>query len=207
MEAQKKRAKKSDLTKRVFLIISLKMCLIFLVLSFFFVFYGLDSAALSFFSGIKSHWPDALFGIMTNFGFAVIAMFFLPAFLFLRDKQKTRAEALIAALAASIILSFFIKLIFARIRPADFSSFFFYYCFPSLHAVVSFSALPLIMDNYKYPLVKLFFIIVAVLVAVSRLYFSYHFLSDVVFGAVFGWFIGYYILLIFKNGAKSGKKV
>ena len=57
-----------------------------------------------------------------------------------------------------------------------------------MHAMVAFAAIP-ILDK-EFSKLKWFWIIFAFLVAFSRIYFEAHFLSDVVFGAFFGYFIG-----------------
>ena len=47
-----------------------------------------------------------------------------------------------------------------------------------------------------------FFAVFAVLIAVSRIYLGYHYLSDVVFGAFAGYFIGDIMANISKNENK-----
>ena len=89
-----------------------------------------------------------------------------------------------------------IKIITLRPRPIEISQILngLNYSFPSLHAAVSFAALPIL--NNEFPKLRLFWLLFAFLVAFSRIYFEYHFLSDVVFGAFLGYFIGVFAVYI-----------
>jgi undecaprenyl-diphosphatase len=65
--------------------------------------------------------------------------------------------------------------------------------FPSGHAMIVFSIVPFLMKNF--PKQKYYFILLAVLVAFSRIYLNVHYLSDIVAGA----FLGYLIGVIFSD--------
>jgi len=96
----------------------------------------------------------------------------------------------------SLILNFVIKLIVHRQRPLEAFTYplinLINYSFPSMHAMTLFALLPLLV---KYlPKQKSFWVSFAFLVAFSRVYFGFHFLSDVVFGAITGYFIGKFLL-------------
>ena len=69
--------------------------------------------------------------------------------------------------------------------------------FPSLHTAAVFSLVP-ILDK-EFPKIKWFWIILAVLVSLSRVYMGVHYLSDVIAGA----FIG---IIISNRIIKIGKK-
>ena len=68
------------------------------------------------------------------------------------------------------------------------------FSFPSMHAMVAFAALPIL--NKEFPDIKWFWILFASLVAFSRIYLNFHFLSDVIFGAFLGYFTGIFIIHI-----------
>jgi undecaprenyl-diphosphatase len=65
--------------------------------------------------------------------------------------------------------------------------------FPSNHTAVIFSALPILDKEFRK--FKYFWIALAIIIAISRLYLEVHYLSDVIFGGLIGYFIGYFVLL------------
>lgn len=99
-----------------------------------------------------------------------------------------------------MLLSLILKYVVARSRPSVFSFPFIdalSYSFPSMHAMVAFAALPIL--NKEFPKIKLVWILFAVMVAINRIYFDYHFFSDVVFGAFAGYLIGVIVIHIEKK--------
>ena len=174
----------------------------------FLVSYVLDQPINSFFKGFRFAPLDFIFSIITNFGVVVFVMLIIPLIL-LFNKNKKKGFVLLMAFIISIVSSFIIKLIVLRHRPTELINFPFInvadYSFPSMHASAVFSLLPL-LNNYL-PRQKYFWISFTLLVAFTRIYFRFHFLSDVVFGALFGYFIGYSILVIFEKKKYGNKQI
>ncbi len=172
-----------------------------------FISYNLDQQVSLFFKDAKFAFLDLILGIITNFGIVVIAMLLIPCII-LYIKNKKLVYLLWITFIISVIVAFIIKLIVLRQRPTEAFTYPFTnilnYSFPSMHAMAVFSLLPLLV---KYlPKQKHFWIGFALLTVFSRIYFGFHFLSDVVFGALAGYFIGYYILKLYekkKNGSKQ----
>ena len=113
-----------------------------------------------------------------------------------RGKNKKIVYLLWSTFILSFVLAFITKLIVLRQRPTEAFTYplinIINYSFPSMHSMVVFSLLPLLI---KYmPKQKSFWIIFAFSVAFSRIYFGLHFLSDVVFGALTGYFLGKFLL-------------
>ena len=113
-----------------------------------------------------------------------------------RGKNKKIVYLLWLTFILSFILAFIIKLIVLRQRPTEAFTYpltnIINYSFPSMHSMVVFSLLPLLI---KYmPKQKSFWIIFAFLVGFSRIYFGFHFFSDVVFGALTGYLLGNFLL-------------
>lgn len=168
---------------------------------FFIVSYSLDQSANLFFKNAKLAFLDVILSIITNFGFVVAIILITPSYI-LYKKNKNSVYLIWLTFIASFTLNFIIKLIVQRPRPIGTFVYPFIninnYSFPSAHSIVAFSVLPAIV---KYlPKQKHFFIIFAFLVAISRVYFNLHFLSDVVFGALAGYFIGNLLLDLYEKG-------
>jgi undecaprenyl-diphosphatase len=71
------------------------------------------------------------------------------------------------------------------------------YSFPSAHAALSFAILAVIDEEFRK--LKIFWLVIALLIIFSRIYFSYHYFSDVTFGALIGYCIGVIIIKKFKE--------
>ena len=166
------------------------LAILLLAISFF-----IDKQVLFLFSNIRNPFFDLIMNLITNFGSLFVALFLIPTLFSLREKKFNYTIYLWAAFFSSIIISFLLKLIVLRPRPLTSSSFFWIlnYSFPSMHTLVAFAALP-ILDR-EFPKLRVFWILFAFFVAVSRLYFSFHYLSDVIAGALIGYGIG----LLFIN--------
>ena len=170
--------------------------------------YRLDKQASLFFRNFRFIPLDFVFSIITNFSFVVLIMLIIPIVI-LFNKNKKQTHLLLLAFAVSIISSFVLKLIFLRQRPNELLTYPFInitdYSFPSMHAAVIFSLLPILIKHL--PKQKYFWIIFAFLVSFTRIYFGFHFLSDVVFGALLGYFIGNYFLRMFEKKKYGYKKI
>ena len=147
------------------------------------VSYEYDLPISAFFKETHTLLFDIIFRVITNFFFVIAAMLLIPGF-FLYKKNRKALIYSAAAFLASIIVAFVIKLIVLRQRPIQEFTFPFTqiidYSFPSMHAMVAFALVPLLA--YYFSKQKYFWIGFAVLVAFTRIYFGFHFLSDVVFG-------------------------
>lgn len=174
----------------------------------FIISYTFDENVALFFKGAKLPILDAVLSTITNFGVVVVVILLVPSIV-LYKKNKKLVYLLWFTLVISFILSFIIKLLVLRQRPMEE---FIYpliniinYSFPSMHALVIFSLLPLLV---KYlPKWKHFWVLFAFLIAFSRIYFGFHFLSDVVFGIIAGYFVGDFLLKLYekKNYGKNRK--
>ena len=174
----------------------------------FLLSYKYDAKASLLFKNIRLPFLDAVLSIITDFGVVVLVMLVIPS-LILYKKKKKLMYLMILTFISSIILAFVIKLIVLRQRPIEIFTHpnigiinypvfsILYYSFPSMHAMVAFSLLPALLNHFKKQ--KSFWIVFAFLVGLSRIYFGFHFLSDVVFGALFGYFIGNYLLRLYEK--------
>lgn len=167
----------------------------------FIISLRLDSGIAAAFKNAESRIFDPLFSVVTNFGVAMVFLLWIPCII-LYNKNKKVVKLLLLSFLVSFALSFLLKLMFLKQRPIGLFEYPFTniisYSFPSMHAMVMFSLLPIIK---KYlPQKRHFFAWFAYLVAFTRIYFGFHFLSDVVFGAFFGYFIGAYLTDLHERG-------
>ncbi len=158
----------------------------------------LDKRVSSIFKNAQNPPLDFILGIMTNFGVILAIMLIMPM-LMLKDNKKI--YTLLLAFFSAVLVSIIVKWVFLRQRPTDFAYPFakvLSYSFPSMHAVVIFSLLPLLA--FFLPKQKNFWMLFAFLAVFTRIYFGFHYLSDVVFGAVLGYSLGCLLLDLHLGG-------
>ncbi len=170
--------------------------------------FSFDSALSEFFSGPKINAFGAFLSVITNFSFVAVFFVLIPTIIFYNKKKRQEILILWLLATLSTAVSFLMKMIFARQRPLETLSYPFFhaldYSFPSMHAMVIFSILPLLVK--MLPRQRNFWVSMAFLIAFSRIYFDFHFISDVIFGAVFGYITGILIIKFSEKYAKSKKR-
>lgn len=161
------------------------LALLLLITSFY-----MDNGVMNLFTNARNSILDIPMRWITNFGSLFFVLILIPSLFSLRERKFNYIFYLWAAFFSSVIVSFILKFTAARPRPLSNISFsgIFGYSFPSMHALVAFAALP-ILDR-EFPKLRVFWILFAFFVAVSRLYFNLHYFSDVVAGALIGYTIG-----------------
>ncbi len=173
--------------------------LLYLILIAVFIFSLLIDEKIRYISkNVRIPPLDFIFGVVTNFGIVLTIMLIIPL-LMIKDNKKI--YALLLAFFSAVIISLVVKWMFLRQRPIDLAYPFvkiLAYSFPSMHAVVVFSLLPMLV--YFLPKQKNFWISFAFLVIFTRIYFEFHYLSDVVFGAILGHSMGYLLLDLHLRG-------
>ena len=167
-----------------------------------YVSYVIDESVRSAFENVKFPLLDFFFGIITNFGVMLAVFLGIPLVILYRKGRKA-SYFLILAFISSFLFSFALKLIALRQRPVETLYYpltsIINYSFPSMHSMVVFALLPFLM--HFMPRQRHFWAIFAFLIAFTRIYFGFHYLSDVVFGIIVGYFIGRLLLALYKKGA------
>jgi undecaprenyl-diphosphatase len=176
-----------------------------IILSYASIF--LDQYVTSIFKYNSIPVIGALLAIMTNFGTVLLLFLAIPAvILYKKDNRKIKFLAL--AITASFLVSLALKLVFIRQRPIEVFDYPFIsiinYSFPSMHSMIVFALLPLLMNFF--PKKKAYWAALALLVAFTRIYFSFHYLSDVVFGIFSGYLIGEFLLSKYYGGINAKPK-
>jgi membrane-associated phospholipid phosphatase len=166
---------------------------IFLLLTFFLViisFFLLDKAVLG-----HNKILDGIFSIVKeNYSYAFVAICVFLAFSLFSRKYKSKMAREIASFLLAIAISSIIKFAIGRVRPGLGIS---GYSFPSNHSTAMFSLLPFFKSWHYYV-----WLLVSLFVAASRVYWRYHYFSDVFAGA----FIGYGVGLLIERMAKKIQK-
>ncbi len=167
----------------------------FSVLSYLFI----DLPMARFFHAANHSWIEEVFEIITKFGesqYYLIPCFFV--FMVYRRKKEAlgqKALYLFSTIAVSGIIVNIIKALFGRIRPKlylkeglygfDFFHIDYeYLSFPSGHAATSLSLT--IALGILYPKFRYYLFVAGVIIAMSRVVITAHYLSDVFAGSYIG---------------------
>lgn len=154
-------------------------------------------------NGTNTYAPEIISAYLSNLGDGVIAAGIAILLLQFRPKLALKFIVSVPALALLIQLC---KYYFALPRPPavlDSSSFtiigaaFATKSFPSGHAATIFLLTGFIWLNYHEKLIKYTAIVIACLVAISRITVGVHWLSDIIFGAMLGLSVAYLVQKIF----------
>jgi len=123
-----------------------------------------------------------------------VALIILCLFLISRVKKDRNISYLsfFYTLISTSVVVYFSKIIFGRERPFIALVEYLNFAFPSGHAAIIFCILPLF--TRIYPKFKYYFYILASLVLYNRLYLGVHYFTDLIFGALIGYSLGYFFL-------------
>ena len=152
----------------------------------------------------------------------IVFLFVFTLFLFRKSKRKW-VVALGSSILLSGLLSYILKTVIHRPRPFQeghvsvFNVILYFmvktvnkwnFSFPSFQAMLVFCVLPIISKEFRK--FRYIWLVFAILVAFSRVYFGVHYMSDVLIGGLLGYLIGYIMVLIeqrFHYGEKLVKKM
>jgi undecaprenyl-diphosphatase len=140
----------------------------------------------------------------------IIALALTSLFLWQEHRRKWIVP-LWLSFGISAIVGFILKLTIQRPRPFQSGLISLLpgltetgFSFPSGHALLAFCAIPILSE--KYPKLKKVWIGIAIIIALSRVYLGFHFLSDVIAGAFIGYLIGFMIVKVEKE-TKFGRNI
>lgn len=153
-----------------------------------FVFSSIDS--------IRNVALDSIMAII-NSPITLSAILITVLINFLVHKKYKLTNILITTILSSVIISNIIKFLIARPRPFGLEKLmpfigYLDFSFPSGHAFVAFSLLPVLSE--KYPKYRILLFTLAILVALTRVYHGLHYFSDIAAGALLGYLLGALIL-------------
>jgi len=174
------------------------------VLSFLF-----DNQISLFFQSMRNPILNYLF---IGFAFeieALLVLFVLTSLFLFKEKKKEWILPLWMTAGLAALTTFVIKIIIQRPRPFETGIVsglplavellgkginLWNFSFPSFQAVLAFSALPLLDKEFKK--LKYAWLVIAVIISLSRVYFGVHYMSDVIFGGMIGYAIGHSIVMV-----------
>lgn len=150
-------------------------------------------------------WGDTLALVLSAVGTSGIIWFVLAGILFIREERRNHwffVPLLLAAAGSWLTVEKILKPFVARLRPSleigaimvgeakD------TYSFPSGHATIAF-AMAVIL-SHREPRWRRHFFILAILIALSRIYLGVHYPLDVIAGSLLGFAIGNLSLRVSK---------
>lgn len=158
----------------------------------------MELAILNWIQTLRSPAADQVMCLITRLGDAGMIWIALAAVLLLYPKtRKTGAILAIALCMDGLFCNLILKNLFARVRPCDVNEAVVLliprpddFSFPSGHTAASFASVAALYFSGAGKLWK-GALILAVLIAVSRLYLYVHYPTDVLGGMAVGWICGY----------------
>ena len=192
------------------------LIIIFVVILSVIVSLYFDSIIVKGFALTRNDFLDDFF-LGITFASSGIIIFFVLTTLFLWKEHKRRwIIPLWITLGFSVVISFLLKILIQRQRPFQLgivntisilqksSHLIWNFSFPSFHAMFAFCAVPIL--SKEFPKFKYIWIIFASLVAISRVYFGLHFLSDILAGGIIGYLTGVLFMKL-ETENKFGEKI
>ncbi len=181
------------------------LAILFIALSFAVILsFIFDNIIVQGISKLRNVFLDEIFLGVTFISSEIIIFFSLTTLFLWREHKRKWILPLWLTLFFSALLSFILKIMIQRARPfqldlVSISETFisksyeiWNFSFPSFQAMLVFSALPILSKEFRK--IKWIWMVFAVLVAFSRVYFGVHFLSDVILGGILGYLIGMFII-------------
>lgn len=138
-----------------------------------------DKNIADFFNSHQNKYIYSFMNFISLYAFLIPLFIIIYILISLKDKKNLIKFPIGFLLSVGIV--YFLKFIVNRARPFDASDL---NSFPSNHAAAVFSVLPLLKSN-KF---RIIWIIFSILVMISRLYLGRHYLTDVIAGAIIGYF-------------------
>jgi len=179
------------------------------VVLFFILSLVFDAKISVFIQDIRNPIMDYLL-LGASFGSSLTLMLLFLTTIFLYSERKRRWIIPIwLTILSTMTIGFLLKILVKRNRPFEdgivsVASVLLYeiiynfntwnFSFPSLQSMLVFAVVPIINKEFKK--FKHIWIVFAAGVAFSRVYFGIHYMSDIIFGAILGYFIGYLVLII-----------
>jgi len=172
------------------------------------VILGFDKYIINLFQGIHNPLLDKFFSFVTTLGNVGIVWVIISVMLLcIKKYRRAGFVSLVSLIIGALVGNVFLKNMFQRPRPfitmegiKTVISYPTAYSFPSGHSTASFTAMFGVVNNVDFKYIKATVIILAILIAISRVYLGVHYFTDILAGFVLG-FICYKISekIIYKS--------
>lgn len=189
------------------------------LIAFFAVFllsFLIDKQIFQLIILIQNSLLDKFFLALTFITSSIIIFFFLTTLFLWKEHKRRWIIPLWLTIFFSAAISFILKISVHRLRPfqqdlvqllpvlVEHGHSIWDFSFPSFHAMLVFSTLPILKKEFKN--IYLFWVLIAILISFSRIYFGLHFLTDILFGGIVGYIIGVLIIEL-EQKTKICKKI
>lgn len=155
---------------------------------------------------------DTIAVTVSGLGTGGIIWLLLALWIFVREEHKDH-WFFIPVIAAGItswgLAELLLKPLIARPRPGDIIGVWriindpVSFSFPSSHATIAF-AMATVLSAYE-PTFRWTFYVLAIFISLSRIYIGAHYPTDVIFGAMLGWGIGWASLFLRRRTSKISR--
>ena len=166
------------------------------LISFFIDDYAIN--LMNFIRNVFFDYPLSVFSLTLALFIPLLVL--TSVYLYVKNKKEGILPLWISFIVTFLIV-YAIKFIVQRPRQTGemFTALFHLsdYSFPSAHAALSFCILAVIDEEFRK--LKIFWLSLAIVIIFSRVYFQYHYFSDVAFGALIGYGIGMIVIRKFEN--------
>lgn len=174
-----------------------------------------DAEIVKVISLLRNNFLNDFFLGVTSISSSLVVFFFLTSLFLWKEHKRKWILPLWLTLFLSAFVSFTLKILIQRQRPFQQgivetlailqkqNHLIWNFSFPSFHAMLVFCAVPIL--SKEFPKFRYFWIILASLVAFSRVYFGLHFLSDIIAGGLIGCVLGAIIIRIEQKNKYSEK--
>ena len=152
---------------------------------------------------LHNPFMDIIMRWITNLGSVIVVLLLMTSLFLWEERKRKWIIVLLLCGVVAVGVGNLIKFMVGRPRPVIPPGLFPGSSFPSGHTAIAFATLP-VLDR-EFPKLKTFWLVFIILVGFSRLYFNYHFLSDVVGGALLGYIIGHYFVIEEETRGIFGK--
>ncbi len=175
--------------------------LVLLAVSFFF-----DRSVVLFFVSLRNPYCDYIATFFSYTAIQLIVFFGIP-FLVLWFKARNSAFLFSLSFFIVAVFTYSLKVFVLRSRPflalsiplvayISYNLSWFNTSFPSSHASTSFSSFAALE---RFSKLKWLWLLLCIVVVISRLYDGLHYLSDIIAGSLLGYFVTYFVFLLDKK--------